>query len=169
MLAAVKAANTLRYVESVMAMPTSPDGTATTVSKTFSRTTEVATTIDAERDTVWRLLTTAANYPQWNSTIVSLQGEIKPGSTIQLVSKLDPNRTFKLKVKEFEPSSRLVWGDPLGSRVYTLTETNGGQTRFEMSERIGGPIFPLFASKIPSFDASFEQFAADLKAAAEKG
>jgi hypothetical protein len=55
----------------------------------------------------------------------------------------------------------------VGTRVYTLTETNGGQTIFEMNERIGGPIFPLFAGKIPSFDASFEQFAADLKAAAE--
>lgn len=148
-------------------MTTSPDGTATTVSKTFSRTTQVATTIDADPATVWRVLTTAADYPRWNSTIVSLKGEIKPGSAIQLVSKLDPSRTFKLKVKEFEPTSRLAWGDPMGTRVYTLTETNGGQTLFEMNERIGGPIFPLFASKIPSFDASFEQFAADLKAAAE--
>ena len=148
-------------------MTTSPDGTATTVSKTFSRTTKVATTIDADPATVWRVLTTAADYPRWNSTIVSLKGEIKPGSSLQLVSKLDPSRTFKLKVKEFEPTSRLVWGDALGSRVYTLTETNGGQTLFEMNERIGGPIFPLFASKIPSFDASFEQFAADLKTAAE--
>ncbi|MFT7592135.1 MAG: hypothetical protein ACI9UJ_002064 [bacterium] len=28
-------------------------------------------------------------------------------------------------------------------------------------------MFPLFANKIPSFDASFEQFTADLKIAAE--
>ncbi len=150
-------------------MSPSPDGTATTVSKTFSRTTEVATTINASPADVWRLLTTAADYPGWNSTVVSLHGEIKPGSSIQLVSTLDPSRTFKLKVKEFEPTRRLVWGDALGTRVYTLTETNGGQTLFDMNERIGGPIFPLFANKIPSFDASFEQFAADLKAEAEKG
>jgi hypothetical protein len=37
-----------------------------------------------------------------------------------------------------------------------------------MAEKIGGPVFPLFANKIPSFDASFTRFAADLKAAAEK-
>lgn len=72
-----------------------------------------------------------------------------------------------LKIKEFSPTQRLAWGDALGTRVYTLAETGPGQTRFEMSERIGGPVFPLFASKIPSFDASFAQFAADLKAAAE--
>jgi len=37
-----------------------------------------------------------------------------------------------------------------------------------MREKIGGPMFPLFAKMIPPFDASFEQFAADLKAEAEK-
>jgi hypothetical protein len=36
-----------------------------------------------------------------------------------------------------------------------------------MSERIGGPLFPLFASYIPPFDESFERFAADLKKEAE--
>jgi hypothetical protein len=36
-----------------------------------------------------------------------------------------------------------------------------------MTERIGGPLFPLFAGMIPSFDESFETFAADLKREAE--
>ncbi|MFK4638095.1 SRPBCC family protein [Paenarthrobacter histidinolovorans] len=56
----------------------------------------------------------------------------------------------------------------MGTRVYKLTETNDGRCLFEMSDKIGGPIFPLFANKIPSFDASFTTFAADLKSAAEK-
>jgi hypothetical protein len=38
-----------------------------------------------------------------------------------------------------------------------------------MTEKIGGFMFPLFASKIPSFDQSFEKFTADLKAKAEAG
>ena len=29
-------------------------------------------------------------------------------------------RTFKLKVKEFVPEKRLVWGDAMGNRVYTI-------------------------------------------------
>jgi hypothetical protein len=37
-----------------------------------------------------------------------------------------------------------------------------------MSEKIGGPLFPLFARMIPPFDESFNQFAADLKKAAEE-
>ncbi|MFJ4267055.1 SRPBCC domain-containing protein [Paenarthrobacter nicotinovorans] len=149
-------------------MPEISDGIATTTSQTFSRETRVATTIDASPSTVWGLLTDAKNYPTWNSTIVSINGDIAPGSKITLVSTLDPSRTFKLKVKEFQAPTKLAWGDALGTRTYTITETNDGRSRFEMAEKIGGPVFPLFASKIPSFDDSFTRFAADLKTASEK-
>jgi hypothetical protein len=36
-----------------------------------------------------------------------------------------------------------------------------------MTEKIGGPLFPLFAGSIPSFDEVFERYAADLKKEAE--
>jgi hypothetical protein len=55
----------------------------------------------------------------------------------------------------------------MGKRVYTLTKNGDGTTTFSMTEKIGGPIFPLFAKMIPSFDASFEAFATDLKKEAE--
>ncbi len=32
-----------------------------------------------------------------------------------------------------------------------------------MREKIGGPLFPLFAGMIPPFDEVFDKFAADLK------
>ena len=149
-------------------MESSDDGVATTSRSTFGRTTSVATVIQAPAATVWEFLVDAGGYTDWNSTIVSLSGDIALGSRLKLVSKLDPSRTFNLKVKTFEPVSRLAWGDALGTRVYTLDPAGDGSTRFEMTEHIGGPVFPMFASKIPSFDASFEQFAADLKTAAEK-
>lgn len=140
---------------------------AQTVKSTFSRTTSVAADINASADVVWAVLTNSQNYTSWNSTIISLDGEIKLGNTIKLVSKLDPKRTFKLKIKEFTPNTQLVWGDPMGKRTYQLEE-NSGITHVAMTEKIGGPIFPLFANKIPSFDESFEQFANDLKKEAEK-
>lgn len=37
-----------------------------------------------------------------------------------------------------------------------------------MKEKIGGPLFPLFAKMIPPFNESFEKFANDLKKEAEK-
>ena len=140
---------------------------ASTIRKTFSRSTSVSTNIQADPSIVWALLTNASDYKRWNSTIVSIEGDIAPGEKIKLKSTLDPKRTFKLKVKKFESEKSLVWGDAMGKRNYTLTPNGNGTVNFSMVEKIGGPIFPLFASKIPSFDASFDQFAADLKKEAE--
>lgn len=139
---------------------------AKTIRKTFSRETSVHASIAADPAIVWALLTHAADYPRWNSTVTSIQGEIKAGATIELKSTLDAKRTFKLKVKEFVPEKRLVWDDAMGNRVYSL-EKSGSGTQFSMTERIGGPLFPLFAGMIPSFDESFDKFAADLKKEAE--
>ena len=145
----------------------SQEGKATTIKKTFSRETSVQTNISADPAIVWALLTHASDFPRWNSTVTSIQGAIEELGTIELKSTLDPKRSFKLKIKEFIPEKRLVWGDSQGSRVYTIDKGAGGGTHFSMSEKIGGPLFPLFASYIPSFDASFERFAADLKKEAE--
>lgn len=142
------------------------NGKAVTEKKTFSRTTTITQTIAADVSTVWSLLTRAADYPSWNSTVISFEGDIEVGQKIRLKSTLAPERTFKLKVKEMVTNQRLVWGDGMGKRTYTLEQV-GASTRFTMTEKIGGVMFPLFAGKIPSFDASFEQFVQDLKAAAE--
>ncbi len=142
------------------------DGTATTIKKTFSRTTSISKTINASPEKIWSLLTDSGNMAKWNSTIISIDGEIKVGEKIKLVSYLDPSRTFKIKVKQAEANKKMTWGDAIGERVFLLTPS-GNETRFTMTEKIGGLMFPLFASKIPPFDESFEKFAADLKKAAE--
>lgn len=145
----------------------SRDGQAVTVKKMFSRETSVSIRIQAAPAIVWALLTHAADFPRWNSTVVSVEGDIRQGQKIKLKSTLDEKRTFNLQVKEFEPERRLVWGDGMGNRVYTLSPEGNNTLRFTMTEKIGGPLFPLFAGAIPSFDASFEKFAADLKKEAE--
>jgi len=139
---------------------------AVTEKRMFSRETTVSVNIEASPSIVWALMTHASDFPRWNSTVVSVNGEIKEGGTIELKSTLDEKRVFKLKIKEFVSEKRLVWGDSMGSRVYTLDKNSNG-VLFSMSEKIGGPLFPLFAKMIPPFDRSFEQFAADLKKEAE--
>ena len=143
------------------------NGKAVTTKKLFSRETAVSIDIQADAGIIWGLLTNAVEFPKWNSTIVSIEGSIAAGKKIQLKSKLDPKRVFKLRIKEFEPDKRLVWGDAIGTRVYTLKSIGNRITNFTMVEIIGGPLFPLFAKMIPPFDQSFEQFARDLKRAAE--
>ncbi|NJN80115.1 MAG: SRPBCC domain-containing protein [Anaerolineales bacterium] len=149
-------------MNSVQTNPKPQAGKAFTSKTMFSRETSVSVHIEADASIVWALLTHASDFSRWNSTIISIQGEIKQGETIELKSTLDETRSFKLKIKEFVPEKRLVWGDAMGSRVYALDKTSKGVS-FTMTEKIGGPLFPLFAKMIPSFDESFDQFAADLK------
>ena len=136
---------------------------AHTTKSFFSRETEVAVDIRARPEDVWAVLTNAADYPKWNSTVVSLQGNIAVGEKIQLKSILDPKRTFKLKVRELDPPRRMVWGDALGKRSYEIAAKDSSTVTFSMREKIGGPLFPLFAKMIPPFDEVFDRFAADLK------
>ena len=140
---------------------------ANTTKKTFSRTTEVSIDIDAPADAVWALLVDAKSFPSWNSTVLELDGEIALGQTLKLKSTMAPERVFKLKVKSMDAPKTMVWGDMMGAREYSLQPTTDG-TRFSMREKIGGPLFPLFARMIPDFDDAFNTFAADLKKAAER-
>lgn len=142
-------------------------GKATTVKTTFHRETAVSIEIKAEPPIVWALLTKASDYPRWNSTITSIEGNIALGEKIKLRSKLDAKRTFKLEVKEFDPEKKLVWGDGQGKRCYTITKNGNGTVTFSMTEKIGGLMFPMYSKMIPPFDQSFEQFANDLKKESE--
>ncbi|MEM8708446.1 MAG: SRPBCC domain-containing protein [Actinomycetota bacterium] len=132
----------------------------------------VERTIAASPERVWRLLTDARGYPSWNPAVVSLVGPIASGTTIELVSTVNPKRTFRLTVAELAPPSRMVWTDgmPLGlftgTRTYSLTAT-GGQTHFSMVEEFTGPLAGLITRMIPDLTESFEQFADGLQTAAE--
>ena len=143
------------------------NGKAITTKTSFHRETSVSIEIIAEPAVVWALLTKAEDYPRWNSTITSLEGNIAPGQHIILKSVLDARRTFKLTVKTFEAEKTLAWGDGQGKRVFTLTPNGTGGVLFSMTERIGGLMFPLYAKMIPPFDHTFEIFASDLKKEAE--
>jgi hypothetical protein len=146
---------------------TTENGKAFTTKKTFSRETSVQIEINADTAVIWRLLTNAQDFARWNSTITSITGNIAQGNQILLKSTLDAKRVFKLKVKEFVAENKLVWGDTMGNRIYTLRNVKNGIVLFSMTEKIGGPVFPLFSKMIPPFDEPFEKFAADLKREAE--
>jgi len=147
--------------------PNNQSSRANTIRKVFSRETSVSVDINAGSSIIWSLLTNASGYPGWSNTVVSIEGNIAPGETIKLKSTLDPKRTFKLRVMEFQPETRLAWGDAMGKRIFTLNDNKNGSVRFLMTEKIGGPLFPLFSKMIPSFDKPFDQFASDLKTKAE--
>jgi len=159
----------LLIMTSSFALAAQPNGVAKTVKKTFSRETTVAINIKADPAIIWALLTNASDFPRWNSTIVSIGGNIRLGEKIMLKSTLDEKRTFKIKVKEMDIEKRMVWGDGQGNRVFTIINKRGsdGYCTVDMTEKMGGLMFPMYAGMIPPFDESFEHFARDLKNEAE--
>ena len=130
--------------------------------------------IKARPDRVWALMTNAADFPRWNSTIKSMDGKIGMGQVVKLVATIAPTRAFNLKVIEFVPEKRMVWTDektnPMfkGVRTYTLTPTADGSTDFTMSEVYTGLMLPMIAGSLPDFRPVFEQYLSDLKKEAEK-
>ncbi len=130
--------------------------------------------INAAPEAVWALLADATTWTDWNPTVISLKGPITQGQKVELVSTVNPKRTFKLTVEELSAPSRMVWADgmPLGlftgRRTYTVTPVGEG-SRFAMTEAYTGPMAPLITRAIPDLSESFEQFADGLKKGAEAG
>lgn len=128
--------------------------------------------INAPADRVWDLLTDGSNYTSWNPAVVSLDGPIRVGETISLVSIVNPKRAFKLKVVEITAPNRMVWADGMpfglfkGRRTYLVDERDGSTT-FSMTEEFSGPLSGLITKTIPDMTDSFNQFADGLKKAAE--
>lgn len=156
-------------------MPITPamTGKATSDKTLFRRETAVGININAKPEVIWQLLTDAAGMTAWNSTLISVTGSITLNSTIQLKSKLAPERTFNLRITELNKPQQLVWSDgaaPMfkGVRTYTLMPKADGTTDFSMVEVISGVMLPLIGGSLPDFKPNFEQIAADLKRAAEK-
>lgn len=153
------------------AAPIALDGPATLLDGQRYLEYRVGVTIAAKPDVVWALLTDAAAYPQWNSTVTSIEGTIAPGEQIELRAKIDPKRTFELTVSAFEPNRTLVWEDGgnafKGVRTFTLTTNEDGTTEVTMAEVLTGSMMGMIEGKLPDFRPSFDDFAADLKRAAE--
>src|SRR5215475_8580922 len=101
-------------------------------------------TMRARPETVWALLTDAAGYPQWNSTVEKIEGRIAAGEKVTVHAKATSGRAFPLRVTEFAPPRRMVWagGMPLGlftgTRSFTLAPTADGEVGFAMGEAYSG-------------------------------
>src|SRR3954469_19736595 len=112
-----------------------PTGRATKTATTFRLEYAVAANIRAPAGKIWSLLTNAADFPRWNSTVKSIDGQIALGHKLALRVVVAPDRTFKPRVSALETDKRMVWSDgaaPMfrGVRTFTLTPQADGSTDF---------------------------------------
>jgi hypothetical protein len=131
------------------------------------------TTIQASPESIWRLLTDAPNYPSWNTTVDRVDGRIALGETVTVHAKVAAGRAFPVKVVAFDMPTRMVWssGMPLGlfkgERTYQLRVVAAG-VEFAMREDYTGLLAPMITGSIPDLQPAFDEFAACLKARAER-
>ena len=148
------------------------NGRATKSKATFRMECAVGINIAARPERIWAILTNAADFPRWNSTVQQIEGKIGAGEKIVLYATIAPKRAFKLKIDEFVPNQKLVWSDGnfvfRGVRTYTLTPQADGSTAFTMAEVFTGAMLPMIAGSLPDFAPEFEKYAAALKREAEK-
>ena len=133
-----------------------------------------STTIRATPEAIWRILTDAPAYPGWNTTVLRVEGRIALGEKVTVHAKLAPGRAFPVKVVAFDAPRRMVWsgGMPLGlfkgERIFELRPMAAGNVEFAMREDYTGWLAPLITKSIPDLQPAFDEFAACLKARAER-
>jgi hypothetical protein len=140
---------------------------------TFRMSCAISTTIHASSEKIWALLTDAAAFPTWNSTVTRIDGEIKEGQTLKLKVPSAPERVFSPKVSAVMVNRSMTWSDGVapmfkGVRTFTLTPNDDGSTVFLMKEEFRGIMLPMIKGSLPDFAPVFEAYAEDLKRAAEQ-
>jgi len=137
----------------------------------FSMACSVALNIRAPAARIWTLLSDAAGYPRWNSTVTKVEGRIGEGEQLRLHVP-GTERTFTPTVSGVVPNERMTWTGgffPLfkGVRTFELKPCRDGSTDFVMEERFSGLMLPLAKRSMPDFGPVFERYANDLKREAE--
>jgi hypothetical protein len=151
-----------------------PDGRATERKDDASLAYQVAIEIAASPERVMQVLTNAAGFTRWNSTLLRFEGEIVLGRKVTLVSTVAPKRAFSVKVSALSADA-MTWEDGMpfglfrGVRSFRATKTPSGSTVFAMSEVFSGRLLKMIAKSLPDQRATFEAFARDLKTEAERG
>ena len=138
----------------------------------FSLGCRVEVNVRARATVLWILLTDAQGFPRWNSTVSSIEGQIRDGERLRLRTP-GTDRTFTPTVSDVVPNERMTWTGgfaPLfkGVRTFALHQRDDGSTDFAMEERFSGLMLPLAKGSMPDFGPIFERYANDLKVEAER-
>ncbi len=133
-----------------------------------------AVAIAAPPATVWRILTDAAAYRDWNPEIVAIDGTFAPGARVTAHVRLGDGavRRVPQRVQLFDASFRMEWvgGLPLGlfvgRRTFTVAAAPGG-AEFRMHIHMSGLLSPLIIKSVGDRQPELDKFSAGLKRAAE--
>jgi hypothetical protein len=141
------------------------------------KTIETEITINANVETVWRVLTDFQNHPKWNPFIKSITGEKTVGQTIT-VSIKPPNgngMTFKPKILKFDQNKEFRWLGKLGftgifdgEHYFILEQISDKQTKFIHGEKFSGILVMISGKMLDKTKDGFELMNQAIKKICEK-
>ncbi len=109
--------------------------------------------IHAGADDAWAVLVDFDSYGEWNPSLPSISGVLRPGETVSLTLGMPgrPSPKVKARLGDVTPQRRLTWhgnagGDWLfaGDREFRIDEQPDGTVLFTHVEDVHGVLFPLF-------------------------
>lgn len=134
--------------------------------------------IEASPERIWEVLSDFGSYPDWNPFIVSIKGEPKAGTKLEVVMqpKGKKAQTFKPEVTQAEPGRVFEWLGHLGVKGifdgrhhFGLEPTDSG-TRFTQKEDFTGGLVWLVMKMVgESTEGGFHAMNRALKERAEAG
>ena len=109
--------------------------------------------IAATARTVWAVLTDFERYGEWNPSLPSIRGELRPGAEVALTLGMPgrPSPKVKARLSQVEPLRRLTWDGHAGAdwlfaghREFVIEQQPDGSVRFTHIEDVRGALFPVF-------------------------
>jgi hypothetical protein len=138
----------------------------------FSLACRVDVNVRAPAERIWAVLTDAKDFPRWNSTVASIEGEIREGAKLRMRVP-DTDRILTPRISGVVRNERMSWTggfSPVfkGVRTFELRPRGDGSTDFTMAERFSGLMLPLVKRSFPDFGPVFARYANDLRREAER-
>jgi hypothetical protein len=133
--------------------------------------------IHASAESVWRLLTDFARFPQWNPFIRRISGEARAGARLEAFLQPPGVRgmTFHPVVLKAEQNRELRWIGKLwmpklfdGEHSFILTPRGADSVHFVQQETFTGILVPLFARTLAATERGFDEMNRALKVLAEQ-
>ncbi len=131
--------------------------------------------IAAPPASVWRVLTDAAGYAEWNPEILHVAGRFGLNERIKVRVKVGGGavRSLSMRITAFEPASRMEWtgGLPLGlfvGRRTFVVVPHGDGAEFRMHLQMTGPLAPLIIKSVGDRQPEIDSFAHALRVRVEQ-
>lgn len=138
------------------------------------KTFEAAIRIGAGAEQVWQVLLDVGGWRDWDSGVDRVDGVVAIGQDLVVHPAVARGDRTRWTVTEIRPGEGMRWqrGLPLGAftaeRAFRLDPQRDGSTEFVVREACTGPLAGLVMRSVPDLNPTFRQFAAGLKARAEK-